>query len=287
MNLNSHIAFALAVGLALFHNIPLAVLVGIGAALPDLDREYIFTRRKIFAKYQLHRALFHNVFVGLAVMYFDFYLGLGMFLHFGLDLLTSPTDRGIELFFPLGRLVKTFKLHYDGKVSREKGIMWYLEDPSTLVNRTADPGLREIERMPWIRVYGPFKNSRLVDWTIFYGSFIFIQLYEINNLLSWWENFLYTVFVKYLLIDVGIVIFYALGELWRRRLQFRQVSMVTKSVILGGMILGLVLILIQGATLYSPMTLNSRFLELGLLSLTLGLVLAIVHVRLRFKEIVM
>ncbi|MEM4223095.1 MAG: metal-dependent hydrolase, partial [Metallosphaera sp.] len=178
-------------------------------------------------------------------------------------------------------------LHYDGKVSREKGIMWYLEDPSTLVNRTADPGLREIERMPWIRVYGPFKNSRLVDWTIFYGSFIFIQLYEINNLLSWWENFLYTVFVKYLLIDVGIVIFYALGELWRRRLQFRQVSMVTKSVILGGMILGLVLILIQGATLYSPMTLNSRFLELGLLSLTLGLVLAIVHVRLRFKEIVM
>jgi hypothetical protein len=37
MNLNTHIAFALAVGLVLFHNdLSLAVLVGIGAALPDL-----------------------------------------------------------------------------------------------------------------------------------------------------------------------------------------------------------------------------------------------------------
>ena len=38
MNLNTHIVFALAVGLILFHNdLSLAVLVAIGAALPDCN----------------------------------------------------------------------------------------------------------------------------------------------------------------------------------------------------------------------------------------------------------
>jgi len=46
VNLNSHILLALAVAMALFHRVDLAILVGIGAAIPDLDREYVFTRRK-------------------------------------------------------------------------------------------------------------------------------------------------------------------------------------------------------------------------------------------------
>jgi membrane-bound metal-dependent hydrolase YbcI (DUF457 family) len=39
MNLNSHILLGIAVGIAFFHNPEIAILIGIGAALSDLDRE--------------------------------------------------------------------------------------------------------------------------------------------------------------------------------------------------------------------------------------------------------
>ncbi|ADX82006.1 metal-dependent hydrolase [Saccharolobus islandicus] len=288
MNLHTHIVLALAFGLIFFHNdITLAVLVGIGAAIPDLDREYVFTKRKIFAKYQLHRALFHNIFFALAVVYFNFYLGLGIFLHMALDLLTSPTDRGVELFFPLGRLVKNYELDYDGNIRKSRGIMWYLEDPMRIINKTADPGLKEVVKMPWIRIYGPFKNSRLVDWMIFYSSFVFIQLYELNHLAEWWKIFLYTVFVKFTFIVIGIVLFYFTGELWRRRLQFQNLNNKLKYVILGVMALGLSLILFQGINLYSPMKpiINFNTLVLIIVSMLVGLFLAYIHVRLRFKKV--
>ncbi|BDB98134.1 metal-dependent hydrolase [Saccharolobus caldissimus] len=290
MNLNTHIALALAVGLILFHNdITLAVLVGIGAAIPDLDREYIFTKRRIFAKYQLHRALFHNVFFALAITFFNVYLGLGVFLHIGLDLLTSPTDRGVELFFPLGRIIKNFQLDYDGNIKKSSGIKWYLEDPNRIINKTTDPGLKEVVKMPWIRIYGPFKNSRLVDWMIFYSSFIFIQLYEINNLIIWWINFIETAFVKYFFIDIGIILFYIAGEIWRRRLQFRKVTRSIKGSIIGIMIIGLILILYQGYHLYNPVItiVNLKIVELILVSLLLGFLVSFFHVKIRFKEIVL
>ncbi|TRM92529.1 hypothetical protein DJ526_05645, partial [Sulfolobus sp. A20-N-G8] len=284
MNLNTHIALALAVGLLLFHNdVTIAVLVGIGAAIPDLDREYVFTKRKIFAKYQLHRALFHNVFFALAITLFNQYLGLGVFLHIALDMLTSPTDRGVELFFPLGRLVGKFMLDYDGNVNRKsKGMLWYLEDPVRIINKTADPGLKEVNKKPWIRISGPFKNSRLVDWMIFYSSFVFIQLYELNNLISWWESFLYTVFVKYIFIDIGIIIFYFTGEFWRRRLQFRGVTTKIRNSIIIIMVFALSLILYQGYHLYNPIntSIGIREVSLIIVSLIIGLIIAYVHGRL-------
>ncbi|BFI75283.1 metal-dependent hydrolase [Sulfurisphaera ohwakuensis] len=291
MNLNTHIVFALAIGLVLFHNdLSLSVLVGIGAALPDLDREYVFTRRAFFAKHQLHRALFHNVFFGIAVTLFNPYLGLGVFLHMLLDLFTSPTDRGIELFFPLGRLIKEFKFDYEGRVREKGGIMWLLEDPLILVNRTADKGLREVIKMPWLRIYGPFKNSRLADWTIFYSSLIFIQLFGINQLLNWWIQFLSIVFLKYTFITLGIILFYGLGELWRRRLQFVRVSKEIKIAIISLMTLGGLMIVYQGLEIFSPIKLTSyeiRTVELVLVSLAIGFISSIAHMKWRFKEIVM
>ncbi|QIW23182.1 metal-dependent hydrolase [Sulfolobus sp. S-194] len=291
MNLNTHIVFALAVGLVLFHNnLLLAVVVGIGAALPDLDREYVFTNRAFFARHQLHRALFHNVFFGIALTLFNPYLGLGIFLHMLLDMLTSPPDRGIELFFPLGRLIKEFKLDYEGRVRKKGGLMWLLEDPLTLVNRTADKGLREVSKMPWLRIYGPFKNSRLIDWTIFYSSVIFIQLLEINQLLNWWVQFLSIVFLKYNFITLGIILFYGIGELWRRRLQFMRVSKNTKIVIISLMTLGGLMIVYQGLEMFNPIKLTSyeiRMVELILISLAIGFISSIIHMKWRFKEIVM
>ncbi len=51
MNLNSHILFGIAIGIAFFHNVDIAILIGIGAALPDLDREYILTNKLSLAKH--------------------------------------------------------------------------------------------------------------------------------------------------------------------------------------------------------------------------------------------
>jgi len=114
MNLNSHILFGIAVGMFLFHNTETAILIGIGAALPDLDREYILTNKLSLAKHQLHRALFHNIFFGLLIYILNQYLGIGVFLHIMLDMLTSPADRGVEILFPLDRFIKDFHLDYDG-----------------------------------------------------------------------------------------------------------------------------------------------------------------------------
>lgn len=63
MNLNSHILLGIAVGIAFFHSPEIAILIGIGAALPDLDREYILTNKLSLAKHQLHRALFIMYFL--------------------------------------------------------------------------------------------------------------------------------------------------------------------------------------------------------------------------------
>jgi Predicted membrane-bound metal-dependent hydrolase (DUF457). len=127
MNLNTHIAFALAVGLVLFHNdLSLAVLVGIGAALPDLT-ESTFLLEERYLQGISCTELFHNLFFASSVTLFNPYLGLGVFLHMFLDMLTSPTDRGIELFFPLGRLVKGIKMDYEGRVRTSGGIVWLLK----------------------------------------------------------------------------------------------------------------------------------------------------------------
>jgi hypothetical protein len=225
MNLNTHIMLALAVGAVAFHRVDLAVLVAIGAAIPDLDREYVFTKRRVFERYQLHRALLHNVFFAGALSLFNQYLGLGVFLHILLDLLTSPTDRGVEVLFPLGRFVRSFKLDLDGRVNRGRSrITWYMEDPVRLVRRTSDPELREEGKAPWIRVYGPFKNSRLADWTLFYSSLLFLVIYEHihGGFLPWFLDFLRVFLLNFLPIEVGVISFYAAGEWWRRSLQFRQ-----------------------------------------------------------------
>ncbi|PVU69893.1 hypothetical protein DDW09_03270 [Sulfolobus sp. SCGC AB-777_L09] len=168
--------------------------------------------------------------------------------------------------------------------------MWLLEDPVRLINRTADVGLREPAKMPWLRVYGPFKNSRLADWTIFYSSFIFIQLFEIHDLLNWWIQFLSTVFLKYTFITIGIVLFYGIGELWRRKLQFKNVTDNQKLAIISVMTIGGLMIIYQGESLFMPVKLTAyevQVIRLVIISFVVGLIIGLLHVRLRFKEIVM
>jgi hypothetical protein len=42
LNLTTHTVLGFALGLAFFHNFQLAIIMAIGALIPDLDREYLF-----------------------------------------------------------------------------------------------------------------------------------------------------------------------------------------------------------------------------------------------------
>ncbi len=64
----------------MFHPVYYGVLVGLGAAIPHLDLEYVFTKRSLFSRYQLYRA---NVFFTSAALYLKMYIGVGFLLHMG------------------------------------------------------------------------------------------------------------------------------------------------------------------------------------------------------------
>ena len=99
MNLTTHWIFALALGIAIFRNVEIALIMSIGALIPDLDREYLFVAKSFIGKHQLHRALFHNFFL-IGVIYFvNPFLALGALSHSLLDMFTSATDRGAEVLF--------------------------------------------------------------------------------------------------------------------------------------------------------------------------------------------
>src|SRR5208337_3027412 len=124
---------------------------------------------------QLHRSLFHNfLFIGILYVLNPF-LALGALSHSLLDSFTSATDRGVELLFPFSRIVKGFKFDIEGNDQNPsknppKKTQWWVEDPWTLLEKTTDRDLQEPTHQPWRRSYGPFRNSRIVDWGIFTGS---------------------------------------------------------------------------------------------------------------------
>ena len=97
--------FGVLVGALFFGKPEIILLVGIGSAIPDLDREYGFLSKESFRKRQVHRALCHNfLFLGLLYLINPF-LALGAFLHTFLDALTTARDRGVEWLYPFSRLI--------------------------------------------------------------------------------------------------------------------------------------------------------------------------------------
>jgi len=144
MNLTTHSVVAFALGIALFHNVGVALAITIGALIPDLDREYLFVAKDFIGKHQLHRSLFHN-FLFIALLYFlNPFLALGALSHSLLDAFTSATDRGVELFFPFTRLVKYFRFDIEGdQENTSQKPQWWVEDPCTLLNKTTDRDLQE------------------------------------------------------------------------------------------------------------------------------------------------
>ena len=218
MNLSTHFVAGFALGIGLFHNDVLALIIAIGALLPDLDREYFYAARGFMGKYQTHRALLHN-FVLAALLYIvSPFLALGALSHYSLDIFTSASDRGAELLFPFTRFVSRKLWLYDiggNKEPNKSGkSQWWVEDPYLLLQHTTDPDMQEPEEQAWRRIYGPFKNGRIVDWAIFSSSLIFLALADVlrPNL------FVYVGFSSTLpvwgfsVFFLGIAWFFAIGE---------------------------------------------------------------------------
>jgi hypothetical protein len=167
--------FGILVGAMFFGRLDAMLLIGLGCALPDLDREYGFFKRDSFRELQVHRALFHN-FLFMGVLYLvNPFLALGAFLHTLLDALTTARDRGVEWLFPFSRLVKSALYDEHGKAverpnsARGGRVLFYQYDPIKLT-RLSSEDLKEYKPAPWRRTYGPALSGKLLDEGIFLGS---------------------------------------------------------------------------------------------------------------------
>lgn len=175
MDLTTHFAFGLAVGFVFFgHQPELALVIALGALLPDLDREYWFIPQKKYIEEQRHRALFHNVIVMATTFLFSPFLSLGVFLHVLQDSFTTVKDRGVEWFYPFTRWAKRGRYDPAGQEQRldpGENVYFYQEDPSGLT-KLADTDLQPAtnEPVPWRRVYGFAQNSQLLDRGFLIGS---------------------------------------------------------------------------------------------------------------------
>ena len=88
------------VGALFFGKLDLILLIAIGSAIPDMDREYGFFSKDYFRYHHIHRALCHN-FLFLGILYLvNPFIALGAFLHTLLDALTTTKDRGVEWLYP-------------------------------------------------------------------------------------------------------------------------------------------------------------------------------------------
>src|SRR5215467_4293663 len=157
MNFTTHIMLGLFVGALFFGKPEIMLLVGIGSAIPDLDREYGFLSRESFRRKEVHRALCHN-FLCIGVIYLiNPYLALGAFLHSFLDTFNSARDRGVEWLFPFSRLVK--KAVYDYKGNKmdldSKNKIYFVQEEVPVLTEKTDPDLKPSQPRPWRRTYAP------------------------------------------------------------------------------------------------------------------------------------
>jgi hypothetical protein len=227
MDLPTHFAFALAVGLVFTNNPEVALLISLGALLPDLDREYWFIPRKIYADEQIHRAGLHNIFMMALTYLISPYLSLGIFLHVLQDSFTTVKDRGVEWFYPFTRLVRRGRFNCEGieqPLDPKEKVYFYQEDPPGLAKK-ADPDLQghydECRPVPWRRVYGFAQNSQILDRSFLVGSIvvILVWLFVPTNSTPHLEKWSNSLSGQYFVVGVGflaIVILFLAGELDRR-----------------------------------------------------------------------
>jgi hypothetical protein len=220
LDLPTHLVFGIAVGFVFFGRPEIALLIGLGALLPDLDREYWFIPSQVYLDEQYHRALFHNVFIMALAYLVSPFFSLGIFLHVLQDSFTTAKDRGSEWFYPLSRLVKRGRHDANGTeqpLDPNERVYFYQEDPRGIIEHAA-PDLREPGPSPWRRVYGPALNSSLLDRGFLFGSVALILVWLLapdGSHLALFNNPI-TFYIPYLVGYASLFVIYMAGDLDRR-----------------------------------------------------------------------
>jgi len=244
LDLPSHFVFGIAVGFVFFGRPEIALLVGLGTLLPDLDREYWFIGPQAYREEQYHRALFHNVFMMVVAYLVSPFLSLGILLHVLQDSFTTFKDRGCEWFYPVTRLVKRGLYDANGHpqpLDPKEHIYFFHEEPQGFVEYI-ELDLREEGPCPWRRAYGPALNSHLLDRGFLLGSVAVIAVWlfapdsaHFNLLL----NQPVSDCIPHLAGYVSVAVLFAAGELDRRDkpLRLERVNFVKYPIFVAGLAL--------------------------------------------------
>ena len=228
MNLHTHVMSGILVGALFFGRPEIMLMIGVGATIPDLDREYGFFSKESFRRRQIHRALFHN-FLCIAILYFiNPYFGIGAFLHAFLDSLTTTRDRGVEWLYPFSRLVT--KAVYDSDGSRleldPKHRIYFLQNDLPGLTRRTIKDIKPGEKpMPNRRTYGPALSGKLLDRSLLFGSAALTLLLLLFSALGFqqfidlsFNEFSLSLTLPLLVGAVGVFLNFLVGELDRKRL---------------------------------------------------------------------
>ncbi|MDA4128977.1 MAG: metal-dependent hydrolase [Thaumarchaeota archaeon] len=227
-NFPTHVMFGIVVGAVFFGKPEIILLMGIGSAIPDLDREYGFLSKESFTRRQVHRALAHN-FLFLGVVYLiNPYLGLGAFLHTFLDALTTARDRGVEWLYPFTRLVNRAAYDYNGnRIDLDpKHKIYLLQNELPVLTKKTTKDLKPGDQtQPWRRTYGPALSGGLLDKGIFLGSVAITLLLILFSALGLQQfidltgrPFSLPFALPFAIGSVGVVINFVEGEIDRKQL---------------------------------------------------------------------
>jgi len=227
-NFPTHVIFGIAVGAVFFGKPETILLIGIGSAIPDLDREYGFFSKESFTRRQVHRALCHSfLFLGLVCLVNPF-LGLGAFLHTVLDALTTARDRGVEWLYPFTRLLNRAVYDYDGNRIEldSKHKIYLLQNELPVLTKKTTKDLKPGEQtLPWRRTYGPALSGGLFDQGILLGSaaitllLLFSSALGLHQFIDLSEHQMSTQFaIPFAIGAAGVVINFVGGELDRKQL---------------------------------------------------------------------
>jgi len=228
MNLSTHIVFGILIGALLFGRPEIALMVGIGSAIPDLDREYGFFSKESFRRRQIHRALFHNfLFIGVVYLINPFF-GIGAFLHSFLDSFTTTRDRGVEWLYPFSRMVTKAVYDSDGKklaLDSKHKIYFLSNDFPGLTQRTTKDIKPGEAPGPNRRTYGPALSGKFLDKSIFFGSIALFFLMLLSSVFGFRQfidlglnNLTLSLTIPLLIGSIGIFLNFFVGELDRKKL---------------------------------------------------------------------
>jgi hypothetical protein len=259
MDLPTHAAFGLAVGLVFFGRPEAAILVLIGAILPDLDRDWL-VKAKAVGEEQRHRAILHNVFiVGLAFLMSPF-LAFGTFLHMLQDSFTTANDKGCEWFYPISRLVKR------GKFDAKKQPM-PLDPKERVYFLQEDPEATDGPAIPWRRVYGPAQNSQILDRVFLASSLVVSGVWFVFKAKADW-SFLVSDVIRtgpHWILFLALAIFLITGALLRGK--SRNTLTIIAKVGIG--FLGIALIVLWGFYAQTEIITNIETLSSSLVPIIL------------------